>query len=141
MSDALIHLRVPAELKGRWVRESRSAGMRLGDWLVQQVEAASRPILVQIPADLKFADLRLARDADGGVSFDHAPIARICEASGVDLATFMSAEDSLSMLIVQWYRAHLAAGGERDGIADDLIAEERIESERGGGVSHQPGQA
>ena len=32
-SEALIHLRVPAELKARWVRESRSAGMRLTDWI------------------------------------------------------------------------------------------------------------
>lgn len=38
MTDALIHLRVPAELKARWVRESRSAGMRLTDWIVSRVE-------------------------------------------------------------------------------------------------------
>ena len=39
MSDALIHLRVPVELKARWVRESRAAGMRLTDWIVSRVEA------------------------------------------------------------------------------------------------------
>lgn len=38
-SEALIHLRVPAELKARWVRESRAAGMRLTDWIVSRVEA------------------------------------------------------------------------------------------------------
>ena len=38
-SDALIHLRVPAETKARWVRESRAAGMRLTDWIVSKVEA------------------------------------------------------------------------------------------------------
>ena len=37
-SEALIHLRVPAELKARWVRESRSAGMRLTDWIVARVD-------------------------------------------------------------------------------------------------------
>ncbi len=37
-SEALIHLRVPAELKARWVRESRAAGMRLTEWIVQRVE-------------------------------------------------------------------------------------------------------
>ena len=37
--DALIHLRVPASLKGRWVRVSRAAGTRLSDWIVQAVEA------------------------------------------------------------------------------------------------------
>ena len=37
-TDALIHLRVPAATKARWVRESRAAGMRLTDWIVQRVE-------------------------------------------------------------------------------------------------------
>ncbi len=37
MSEALIHLRVSAELKARWVRESRAAGMRLTDWIVERV--------------------------------------------------------------------------------------------------------
>ena len=38
MTDALIHLRVPAELKARWVRESRAAGMRLTDWVRERVD-------------------------------------------------------------------------------------------------------
>mgnify|MGYP001055295233 CR=1 FL=1 len=38
MTTALIHLNVPAPLKGRWVRASRAAGMRLSDWIVQHVE-------------------------------------------------------------------------------------------------------
>lgn len=39
--DALIHLRVPAALKGRWVRTSRAAGQRLTDWIIERVEARS----------------------------------------------------------------------------------------------------
>ena len=42
--DALIHLRVSPALKGRWVRESRAAGMKLTDWIIQRVEA--RPMNV-----------------------------------------------------------------------------------------------
>lgn len=42
--DAIIHLRVPPALKGRWVRESRAVGMRLTDWIIQRVEA--RPMNV-----------------------------------------------------------------------------------------------
>lgn len=38
MSDALIHLRVPASLKARWVRLSRAKGQRLTDWLIERVE-------------------------------------------------------------------------------------------------------
>ena len=37
--DALIHLRVPAAQKARWVRKSRAAGMKLTDWIVNRVEA------------------------------------------------------------------------------------------------------
>lgn len=38
MNDALIHLRVPAAVKGRWVAESRKAGQKLTDWIVSKVE-------------------------------------------------------------------------------------------------------
>ena len=43
-TEALIHLRIPAATKARWVRESRAAGMRLTDWIIQRVEA--RPMNV-----------------------------------------------------------------------------------------------
>lgn len=37
--DATIHLRVPREVKGRWVASSRAAGLKLGDWIVERVES------------------------------------------------------------------------------------------------------
>ena len=40
-----------------------------------------------------------------------------------------------------WYSQHLAAGGERDAVADDLIAEARAEDAAGQPYSHAPGQA
>lgn len=42
MSELQIHLRVPAELKAAWVRESREAGSRLSDWIVSAVELRKR---------------------------------------------------------------------------------------------------
>ncbi len=42
MGDALIHVRVPAELKAIWVRESRAAGMRLTDWIIQRIDMQAR---------------------------------------------------------------------------------------------------
>ncbi|MCW5320576.1 hypothetical protein D5039_05070 [Verminephrobacter aporrectodeae subsp. tuberculatae] len=36
--DALIHLRVSATLKARWVRESRTSDMRLTTWIIERVE-------------------------------------------------------------------------------------------------------
>ena len=38
MSEATIHLRVPAETKARWVRESRAAGMRITDWIIEKID-------------------------------------------------------------------------------------------------------
>lgn len=38
--EALIHLHVPATLKAAWVRQSRAAGMKLTDWIIQRVGEA-----------------------------------------------------------------------------------------------------
>lgn len=38
MSEATIHMRVPAATKARWVRASRAAGMRLTDYITEAVE-------------------------------------------------------------------------------------------------------
>jgi hypothetical protein len=38
IDDALIHLRVPREVKGRWVALSRSDGKRLTDWITEALE-------------------------------------------------------------------------------------------------------
>ena len=38
MSDSIVHLRIPAATKARWVRESRAAGMKLTDWIIKRVE-------------------------------------------------------------------------------------------------------
>ena len=142
MSEALIHLRVPAALKARWVRQSRAESLRLTDWIIQRVEASMPQVKISIPEGLSFDSLRLARDSDGGVSFDTAVIARIEQASGLPAGFFVGQEEgALAGLIVQWDAAHLAAGGARDAVADDLIAETRAEDERGGGFSHQPGRA
>jgi hypothetical protein len=80
LADALIHLRVPAATKARWVRESRAAGMRLTEWIVKRVESQPMKKItpIAIPQGLAFAALRLARDpATGDVSFDTAVIERI----------------------------------------------------------------
>ena len=39
-TDALIHLRVPGELKSSWVKASRADGMRLTEWIVKKVGAS-----------------------------------------------------------------------------------------------------
>ena len=41
--EAPIHLRVSAETKARWVRQSRQEGKKLTDWIVEKVEAGDKP--------------------------------------------------------------------------------------------------
>jgi hypothetical protein len=98
---------------------------------------------ISIPQGMTFADLRLARDSgNGSVSFDTAIIARIERASGLPEGFFMGQdEDAMATLITTWYQQHLAAGGARDPVADDLIAEVRAEDAAGQSCSHQPGRA
>lgn len=99
-------------------------------------------VKITIPQDLDFAALKLARDADGAISFDWTPIEAICAASGVDVAVFRDRhEDNVAGLIVAWYFEHLAAGGARDPVQDDLIAEMQAEDAAGQRYSVAPGRA
>lgn len=141
LSDAIIHLRVPAATKGRWVRASRAARMRLTDWITRAVEAQMATI--KIPAALDFSELRLARYPDtGDVSFDAAIIARIEVASGLPEGFFMGQpEDALAEVITTWYARHRANGGAPDPVAEGLLAEVRAEDAAGQAVSHKPSRA
>jgi hypothetical protein len=145
LTESLIHLRVPAAVKSRWIRASRAAGMRLTDWITQAVEARMQQLTkmtVSIPDGLDFSALRLARDPDGHVSFDWTPVERICAESGIDVAIFRDApEDNVAGLIAAWYAEHLRRGGSRDPVQDDLIAETLAEERIGQSVSLPPGRA
>lgn len=144
MAEAIIHLRVPAATKGRWVRASRAAGLRLTDYITCAVEAYMQQQLasVAIPEGLDFADLRLAREPDGSVSFDWGVIERICAASGLPVEILRDGpEDNVAGLIIGWYKAHLQHGGAPDPVADDLDAERIAEDAAGQNISHAPGRA
>ncbi len=101
------------------------------------------PFPICIPDDIEFADLKLARDpATGVIKFDWTPIERICAASGIDASVFRDHhEDNLAALILQWYASHLAAGGTRDPVQDELVVEMLAEDALGGGYSHPTGHA
>lgn len=144
MTESLIHLRVPATVKGRWVRASRAAGMRLTDWITEAVEAHMQQQIAKIciPDDLSFSDLHLARDPDGAVSFDWAVIERICTASGMPVELLREGpEDNVAGLLIGWYCAHRERGGNADPVAEDLLAEVQAEDAAGQAFSHAPGRA
>ncbi|WP_288076579.1 hypothetical protein [Pseudomonas sp.] len=139
-----IHLRVPAATKGRWVRASRAAGMRLTDYITSAVEAYMQQQLarVAIPDGLDFSDLKLAREPDGSVSFDWRVIERICAASGLPVELLSdSTEDNVAGLLIGWYQAHRQRGGVVDPVAEDLMGEVLAEDVAGQHASHAPGRA
>lgn len=144
MTDSLIHLRIPAATKGLWVRASRAAGQRLTDYITTAVEAymQQQSARIAIPDDMDFSELRLARDADGAVSFDWAVIERICRASNLPAELLREGpEDNVAGLLIGWYCVHRERGGAADPVAEDLLAEVQAEDAAGQTYSHAPGRA
>ena len=144
MTEAIIHLRLPAATKGRWVRASRAAGQRLTDYITSAVEAYMQQQLTRlaIPDDIEFAALRLARDADGAVSFDWSVIERICRANNLPVELLREGpEDNVAGLLIGWYSSHRTAGGAPDPVAEDLLAEVQAEDAAGQAFSYEPGRA
>lgn len=89
----------------------------------------TRTLRVQIPEGLDFVDLKLERDpVTLNISFDWAPIERICDLSGIDIALFRERhEDNVGGLIHAWYLEHLARGGRPDAVQEQLRAEVEAE--------------
>jgi hypothetical protein len=143
MNDALIHLRVPASVKGRWIRESRTAGMKLSDWVVSIIEdhmCKQQMLKLVMPPDLDFSDLHITRK-ENGISFDWSAIERLCQASSIDVDIFKkSPEDAVAGLIIAWYQAHRENGGAIDLITEDLISEVTAEEKTGQYFSYPPGR-
>jgi len=118
--------------------------MRLTDWITLAVERDMKQQLtkVSIPNNLNFTDLKLARDADGHVSFDWTPIEKICEESGYPIEILKEGtEDNVSALLVNWYIHHKQNGGSIDPVAEDLFSEVMAEEDAGQSVSYKPGRA
>lgn len=85
-----------------------------------------------IPDNLTFADLELNLNDEGQVSFNIQVIERICNLNGLRAYhLFESGENAVLRLIVVWYAQHLAAGGELDQIAENLMTEIKLEGEDG----------
>lgn len=141
---AYVHLHIPAATKGRWVRASRAARMRLTDYITQAVEAYMQQQItnVTIPDSISFADLKLSRTKEGSITFDWSPIEAICAASDIPVEILKEGpEDNVAALLVTWYGAHKQHGGDPDPVAEDLLAEVMAEDSAGQNTSHKPGTA
>jgi hypothetical protein len=86
---------------------------------------------IQIPVDISFEDLQLARDpVTGVVAFDLEPVERVCEANDIDADTFLT-DDNIGVLLNAWYQAHRTSGGAPDPVQEQLLAEVEAEDEFG----------
>jgi hypothetical protein len=118
--------------------------MRLTDYITSAVEAKMQQQLTRlaIPDDIEFTTLRLARDADGAVSFDWSVIERICRANNLPVELLREGpEDNVAGMLIGWYSAHRNAGGAHDPVAEDLLADVQAEDAAGQAFSYEPGRA
>jgi len=70
-ANAIIHLRVPASLKARWVRQAQSEGKKLSDWITQRMEQAVHPKVTGIAS----ADV----DVQRAVIAEREACAKVCD--------------------------------------------------------------
>lgn len=77
--DAIIHLRVPAGTKARWVRQAQREGQKLSDWISQRMDQAVHPKVtttVIIPGDgIASADV----DVQRAVIAEREACAKVCD--------------------------------------------------------------
>src|SRR5581483_3861617 len=98
------------------------------------------PDRLAIPEGVSISALQLERDPQTGrVRFDWRPIEAICAANGIDIAVLRDEhEDNVAELLIEWYAAHLRAGGARDAVLDQLAAEASAEDQYGTRVGRGP---
>lgn len=70
-TEAIVHLRVPAATKARWVRESRAAGMRLTDWVNQRVEGKMKKSSLRIVTAWLLGQADAGVDLNGGIELPY----------------------------------------------------------------------
>lgn len=93
-----------------------------------------------VPEGVDFANLKLARDSDGHVSFDWHPIEAICTANNIDITYFRNSADAVAEFVNAWYERHIEHGGAPDKVQEQLREEVLLEDKFGYGFSHQPGR-
>ena len=95
-----------------------------------------------IPDTVQFSDLKLAWASSGQLEFSWGPIQAICVHNKFPMGWFYDGpEDNVVDLLANWYLTHRANGGEKDAVAEDLLAEVKLEDAAGQPLSYQPGTA
>ncbi|SEL25029.1 hypothetical protein [Nitrosovibrio tenuis] len=82
------------------------------------------------PENIPLSQLKLAWDysTEGNIEFDWTLIEEICDASGIEVSEFHDERgDDVCGLVHQWYAEHLAHGGEKDPVMEEIILQAKIE--------------
>ena len=80
-----------------------------------------------IPYGLEFEDLDLRRDpVSGAVHYRHETLSNFFTANRVDLDQIEDVEEFSGAVLAAWYAWHIAHGGERDAVMDDIEEEVRL---------------
>ena len=75
-----------------------------------------------IPDGLAFGDLALSRDPETKrPRFKMSVFAALCKVNGFGPAPTVANSDLAVWIILEWYQAHLAAGGKRDRVAERML--------------------
>ena len=75
-----------------------------------------------VPEDLDFADLEIEREPKTDrLLFRPEPIARVAAANGQNPAEVLASEDLSMWFIMEWYVAHLGAGGAIDPVLQEYV--------------------
>ncbi|MCW8806519.1 MAG: hypothetical protein OQK79_00230 [Rhodanobacter sp.] len=84
----------------------------------------STEIHIAIPEGVCFADLRLTRLSNGGVSFDVGVFQRVCDMSSLDFEQVRSGPPWVACgIIAAWYRAARQTGEPMDLVPEQIAAE------------------
>jgi len=82
---------------------------------------------IKIPYGLDFDDLKLSVNEDDSVCYNGRAIARICQASGLEVSHFIDGPpENLLNMIEAWYTAHRKHGGQRNAAAEELFSEDDL---------------
>lgn len=104
-SDALIHLRVPAALKARWLAQSRQRGQKLTDWIIEKIEVPKMQVF-------KVPDALASKYHGSGYALPAPPTGAQIKAAR--LAANLTQAEAAELIGLHWQAISYAENGHRD---------------------------
>lgn len=96
---------------------------------------------ISIPDGMSFDNLDLKQEANGDITFNTEPLEAIFKFNGLNGSDFISFEENISPLLVNWYLVHRKNNGKINHFAENLITEVILEESSGQSFSLNEGHA